>query len=69
MPFKNIELSPRALLEIRIKSLEAKFREVYKTIDFANKSLLEYELGTAYHELKTLIKDEYHERKRICSSL
>lgn len=62
MPFKTIELSPRALIEIRIKALEAMYRELYKTIDFANRSLIEYELGTAYHELINTLKSTNDER-------
>lgn len=55
----QIELSPQALIEIRIKALENTYRHLYKTIDYANKLLLEHELGTAYLKLMELKKSNH----------
>ena len=63
----NIELSPRALIEIRIKALERTYRDVYKTIDYANKLLLQYELGTAYKQLM-LLANENNSKNSKCQN-
>ena len=68
----NIELSENNLLAIRITALELMYRDTYKTINFANKILLEVELGKAYNELTKLKEIEQHEiskkeRNTICN--
>lgn len=56
--FATIEISDFELVKIRITALELMFRDTYKTINYANKILLEIELGKAYNQLNKLHENE-----------
>lgn len=47
----KVEFTTSDLIIIRITALELMFRDTYRTINYANKILLEIELGKAYKEL------------------